>query len=181
MNEELKKLPQEVQDKLTAYLERIKEIKWFKPSEKIDSKDVEQKVKFALDCFGIKAELEWKKLETVKDWDAARGASLGAARGAAWGAAWDAARDAALDAARGAAWGAAWGSAWGAARGAAWGASWDAALGACDIVAFDLQTYKEKYPNGAFINLIPIWELGLYPIGVVNGKFVIYIPQIYIN
>ena len=156
MNEEIKKLPQEVQDKLSAYMERIKAIKWFEPKDKIDEKEVEQKVKFALECFGVKAELEWKKLETPADW--------GAARDAAWGAAWDAARDAARDAA--------WGAARGAARGAAWGAAW----GACDIVASDLETYKSKYPNGAFVNLIPLWELGLYPVGVVGGKFIIYIP-----
>ena len=136
MNEELKKLSPEVQDNLNVYLERIKKIKWFKPAEEISKKDVNQKVKFALDCFGIKAELEWKKLETVDDWCAA--------------------------------WDAAWYATWYAAR--------EAARGACDIVVADIKTYKEKYPNGAFVNLIPLWELGLYPGGVINGKFVIYIP-----
>jgi len=80
-------------------------------------------------------------------------------------AAWDAARDAA------------WDAAWGAARDAAR----DAARGAQDLLALNLDSYKEKCPQGSFINLIPIWELGLYPIGVVDGKFIIYIPPMSFN
>ncbi len=74
---------------------------------------------------------------------------------------WDAARDAA----------------WDAARDAAWDAARDAARGAADILALNLNDYKTKYPNGNFINLIPLWEAGLYPCGVINGKFVVYIPE----
>lgn len=36
--------------------------------------------------------------------------------------------------------------------------------------------YKKKYPSGNFINLIPLWEAGLYPVGVIDGKFVVYVP-----
>ena len=39
-----------------------------------------------------------------------------------------------------------------------------------------LKQYKKKYPNGSFINLIPLYELGLWPIGIIEGKFVIAIP-----
>ena len=144
------KLPEEVEAKLDAYIERIKKIKWFQPQSKIDAKDIENKVKFALDCFGLKAELEWRKLETAKDWGAARDASWDAARDAAWDAAWAAAGDAAGDAAR----------------------------GAENVLVEDLEDFKNKYPNGTFINLIPLWELGLYPIGVISEKFVIYVPPI---
>lgn len=59
---------------------------------------------------------------------------------------------------------------------AAWGAAWDAAWGACEIIVSDLDTYTGKYPNGSFVNLIPLWEAGLYPIGIVEGKFLIYVP-----
>jgi len=65
---------------------------------------------------------------------------------------------------------------WDAARGAAWGAARDAARGACDLLALNLDSYKEKYPTGNFIHLIPLWEAGLYPYGVVDGKFVVYVP-----
>lgn len=74
-----------------------------------------------------------------------------------YSAALDAARDAALDAA------------WGAARGAAWDAAW----GAADILATHTDTYKLKTP---FVRLVDIWELGMYPCGVIDGKFVVYTP-----
>ena len=59
---------------------------------------------------------------------------------------------------------------------AARGAAWDAAWGADDLLVSDLQGYKEKYPNGSFLNLIPLYEMGLWPIGVVDGKFIVAIP-----
>src|SRR3990167_8053371 len=99
MDNEIKKLPEDVQKKFTDYMERIQKIQWFKPAEKIDEKDVEQKLKFALDCFGVKATLEWRRLETVKDRSAALDAALDTARSAAWSAARSAARDAAWSAA----------------------------------------------------------------------------------
>jgi len=141
-------LPAKVQQDLDAYIERIKAIKWFKPKAELDKGKIEKQVNIALDCFGVKAGIEYKKLEIPKDW--------GAARDAAWGAA--------RDAARGAAWG------------AAWDAAWDAAWGASEIVSEDLEAFTKKYPKGAFLQLIPLWEEGLYPIGIVDGKFLIYIP-----
>ena len=60
---------------------------------------------------------------------------------------------------------------------AVWDAAWDAAYGVNDILVSDLKEYKKKYPNGNFINLIPLWEIGLYPVGLINGKFIIYIPS----
>ena len=73
---------------------------------------------------------------------------------------WDAARDAAR------------GAALGAARGAAWGAA--------DLLASHTPKklkYAEKYPNGNFIQLIPLWEAGLYPCGVIDSKFICYVPE----
>ena len=78
---------------------------------------------------------------------------------------WDAARDAARDAA--------WGAAWDAARDAARGAAWDAARGADETLVKDLKEYKGKF---AFLSLVDIYELGLYPVGVVNGKFLVFVP-----
>ena len=57
-----------------------------------------------------------------------------------------------------------------------WGAAWDAAWGAADVLALNVDSYKEKYPEGNFINLIPLYEAGLYPVGVVDGKFIVYVP-----
>ena len=156
------KLPVEVEEQLDAYIKRIKAIKWLKPSLPLNKEKVEQDVKIALEGFGVKAKVEYRSLKTVGDWDAARDAAWGA-----WDAAWDAARDAARNAA------------WGAARDA-WGArdaARDAAWGATDLLAFNLKDYRVKYPNGNFILLIPLWEAGLYPCGVIDGKFIIYVPE----
>jgi hypothetical protein len=38
----------------------------------------------------------------------------------------------------------------------------------------------KKYPNGAFLQLLKIWEMWLYPVWVLleNKKFVVYIPAV---
>ena len=145
------KLPKEVEKKLDDYIVRIKKINWFKPAENIKKEDVENQVKLCCEAFKVKANPEFKYLKTPQDW------------GAAWNAAWNAARDAA------------WDAAWNAARDAAWNATWDAVSGALDLLALNLEGYKKKYPKGNFINLIPFWEMGLYPVGIVNKKFIIYV------
>ena len=52
-----------------------------------------------------------------------------------------------------------------AARGAAWGAQ--------DLLATQTNTYKGNAP---FLKLVDLWEAGMYPCGVVKGKFIIYTP-----
>ena len=134
-------LPEHVEKALDAYIERIKAIKWFSPSPNITKQEVDTKVNLALAAFGVSASIEYRRLSTQQDWDAAWYA--------AWDAAWYAARDAAWDAARGAAW------------------------GACDQLALHTETYKKDTP---FLKLVDLWEMGLYPVGVVDGKFVVYVP-----
>ena len=162
-------LPKNVEKQLDEYIQRIKDINWFQPSKEIKRDEIDKQINFSLEAFGVEANIEYRTLKTVEDWDAAWGAAWDAARDAAWGAARDAARDAA--------WDAAWGAAWGAARDAAWGAARDAAWGVCDVLALNLDEYKSKYPNGNFINLIPLWEAGLYPCGIIDGNFVVYVPE----
>lgn len=58
-----------------------------------------------------------------------------------------------------------------------WGAARDAVRNAADELLLNLPEYKKKYPNGNFVLLIPLWEAGLYPVGVVDGKFIIYVPE----
>ena len=165
------KLPAKVEKELDAYVARIKDIKWFKPVQ-LKRADVDKQINVALKAFGVAASIEYRTLKTSDDWGAARDAARGAAWDAAWGAARDAARDAAWDAARGAARDAAWGAARDAARDAAWGAT--------DLLAKHTPEklgYNEKYPEGNYLKLIPLWEMGLYPIGVINDKFVCYVPD----
>ena len=147
------KLPQEVEQALDVYISRVKNIKWFQPAEDIKREKVDTAVMASLKAFGVEASIEYRHLKTPADWDAARDA--------AWGAAWGAARDAAWDAARGAA------------RDAARDAAWDAARGAQDLLASFTSTYKGKTP---FLTLVDIYEIGLLPIGVIDGKFVVYVP-----
>ena len=147
------KLPKKIQAKLDAYLKRVKKIRWFKLSPDFTTLKAEKQIRLALKAFGVEAEVEWKRLETRDDWDAACGAAWGAAWNVAWNVAWNAAWDAAWDAARG------------------------AARGAAEIVAIDLEGFNKKYPDGAFLLLIPLWEMGLYPCGVIDGKFVVYKPE----
>jgi hypothetical protein len=180
-------LPKNVETALDSYIERIKAINWFKPAG-LERKTVDQKIKLTLEAFGVKASIEYRILKTPEDWDAARGAARDAARDAAWdaarGAAWDAARDAAWDAAwgaaRGAARDAAWDAARDAARDAAWDAARDAAWGAADLLASLTPNgeYAKKFPKGNFLQLVDIWEMGLYPVGVVDGKFICYVPDV---
>jgi hypothetical protein len=172
-NKYKQELPMEVEAALDAYIDRIKAIQWFKPSPDIKREKVDVAIKAAISAFGVEASIEYRHLNTVNDWDAARDAAWGAAREAAWDAARDAARDAAWGAAREAAWGAAWDAARDAAREAAWGAAWNAAWGAADVLATFTKTYKKETP---FVKLVDIWEMGLYPVGVVDGKFVVYVP-----
>ena len=163
------KLPKEVEKKLNNYIQRIEKIKWFQPAKNLKKANIEKQVKVILKAFGVEAKIEYKQLRNQKAWNAAQDAARDVAWGAARNAAWNAARDAARDAA--------WDAAWDAARGVVWNAARDAACGVNDILVSDLKEYKKKYPNGNFINLIPLWEIGLYPVGLINGKFIIYIPS----
>ena len=176
-NEEL---PSEIEAQLDSYMDRIKAIKWFQPSKNMQKDDIEKQVSVAIEAFGCKASIELRSLRTPK----ARIAVRDEARIAAWDEAWDALRDEVRDeariAVRDAAWSAARDALWDEAWGASWGevriAAWDAAWGAVDLLAMNLPEYKSKYPQGNFINLIPLYEAGLYPVGIVDGKFLVYVP-----
>ena len=143
------KLPKKVEQKLDDYIERIKAIKWFKPAKDIKREDIDNQVNIVLKSFGVEASIEYRSIKREEDWEAAREAAREAAWSASWSAAWDAARE----------------------------ASWDAARGACDVLVSDIPSYQKKYNNGSFRNLIPLWEAGLYPCGVINGKFIVYVPE----
>lgn len=178
------KLPKEVETRLDDYIERVKKIKWFQPNAEISKEIIEKQVDIVLKAFWVEASIEYKQLKTPEDWSADLDAT--------WGDAWGDALGDARDAVREAAWGATWGAAWDAVREVAWGAAWGAACDADWVATYETvreaawgiydellkynKQYSDKYPNGSFINLIPLYEMGLYPIGVVDWKFVIAIP-----
>ena len=54
-----------------------------------------------------------------------------------------------------------------------WASARDSARAITEILVEDLDVYEG---NKAFLSLIDIWEKGLYPIGVIGGKFIVYVP-----
>jgi hypothetical protein len=150
---ENKKALVKAQNKVKVFVKRVEKVKWFKPQPTISKKEISLKVGITFNMFKLPtANLEFKFLSSDAAWDEARGAAWGAARDAAWDAAMGAARD----------------EAWGAARDEAWGAE--------ALIVEDLKAYKKKYPKNPFMPLFELWEMGLYPIGLVKGKFLIYVP-----
>lgn len=158
-------------DDLAEYTEKILRIRWFEPSRNYTNEELQPYVNGIMRSFKLKN----KKAEITKDINAARKANWDAIWGATWGpaksAAWDAARSAARGAARGPAWGAAW-------RGAAWDADLDAAGGAAYILVQDLPELKKQYPENPFEKLIDIYELGLWPAGIKEDRFLIWHPVV---
>jgi len=135
-------------DAVLAEYKRILGIQWFKPMAE-PPKEAEKTVKLALKLFGVEAEIEYKKLKKVQDWDAAR------------------------DAARGAAWDAAWGAARGAARDAAWDAAWDAAFYTrVKHICFGLKL-DAKFRLHAEARW-KVWEKGYCLLCDVNGTLYVY-------
>ena len=58
-------------------------------------------------------------------------------------------------------------------RDSAWASARASARAITEILVEDLDVYEG---NKAFLSLIDIWEKGLYPIGVIGGKFIVYVP-----
>ena len=148
-----KALPKKVQKRVNDFINHLPKVPWFNPSPDLKKEDVEKQVKFTLDCFGVKAKVKYGKLQKQEDWASARAS----ARASAWDSAWASARD----------------SAWA----SAWDSAWDSAWASVEVLLKDNADFKKKYPNGAFKQLFKLWEMGLYPVGVLkNKKFVIYVP-----
>ena len=153
-------LPQEVQERVNNFIDKLPTIPWFKPSKDLKKSDVDKQINFTLECFGVKASIEYKALKSEEDWASARDSAWASARDSAWDSAWASAWTSARD------------SAWTSARASAW-ASQEALLE-------DNEQFKKAYPNGAFKQLFKLWEMGLYPVGILEetGKFTVYVPEI---
>ena len=155
-------LPQEVQDRVNTFIDNLQKVPWFKPSKELKREEVEKQAKFTLECFWVKASIQYRILTSEKDW--------ASARASAWDSAWDSARDSARASA--------WDSAWASARDSARDSAWDSAWASAEIFCIDNEDFRKKYPNWAFIQLFKLWEMWLYPVGILKDTktFVIYIP-----
>jgi len=150
-------------DRVNSFIENLKNVNWFNPDQNLKKEDIEKQANIILECFWVKAWIEYRELKTQEDYRSARDAARGVTRSVAWDAAsraaWDISRD---DAARSA---------------AAMSAAWDAVRVAAELSIIDTKEFKSKYPNWAFIQLFKLWEMWLYPIGVIEWNFIIYIPK----
>jgi hypothetical protein len=193
-------LPQEVQERVNNFIDKLPTIPWFKPSKDLKKSDVDKQINFTLECFGVKASIEYKTLKSEEDWASARDSARDSAWASAWDSAWDSARDSAWDSAwdsarasardsaRDSAWDSARASAWDSARDSArdsaWDSArdsaWDSARASQEALLEDNEQFKKAYPNGAFKQLFKLWEMGLYPVGILEetGKFTVYVPEI---
>ena len=195
-NDSWELLPDDVQKRVWDFIENLSKISWFNPNQELKKIEVDKQAKFTLECFWIKAEIEYRKLEKKEDW--------ASAWDSAWASAWDSAWASALDSARDSARDSAWASALASARDSARDSAWDSALASARDSALDSARdsarasawasawasaevliewedveFNKKYPNGAFKQLFKLWEMGLYPLGVLeNWNFVIYVNPI---
>ena len=177
-------LPQEVQERVNNFIDKLPTIPWFKPSKDLKKSDVDKQINFTLECFGVKASIEYKTLKSEEDWASARASAWASARDSAWDSAMASAMASASDSAWDSAWASArasasdsaWDSAWASARDSAWAS----ARASQEALLEDNEQFKKAYPNGAFKQLFKLWEMGLYPVGILEetGKFTVYVPEI---
>ena len=173
-----KELPIKVQKKVNKFIDKLPNIRWFKPKEDLSKEKVDTQINFVLKCFWVDASIEYKNLSTEKDWasawDSARDSAWDSARDSAWDSAWASAWDSAWDSARDSAWASAWDSA----RDSARDSAWDSARASAEILVKNNKDFKEKYPNWAFKQLFKLRKMWLYPVWVINWKFVVYVPMV---
>jgi len=167
-----KKLPKEVQTRVNAFIDNLPKVNWFKPYPNLKKEDVEKQINFTLECFWVKAGIEYKTLSKQEDWASAWASAWDSARASAWDSARASAWDSARDSARASAWDSARASAWDSARASAWDSAWASQ----EILLEDNKDFKEKYPNWAFRQLFKLWEMWLYPVWVLKEtwKFTVY-------
>jgi hypothetical protein len=184
-----KLLPKKIQKRVNDFLEHLKEITWFRPKKDLKKSEVDKQAKLVLECFWIEAKIEYRKLETKKDWDLARDLVYEAAYNSAKASSSDSIHNSDWDLVRYSAYNLAWDlandSANNSIKNSAYDSAWiltrTSAYTAVELLVIDNEGFKKQYPNGAFTQLFKLWEMGLYPIWVLkeNKKFVIYVDPKY--
>jgi hypothetical protein len=134
-------LPQEVQDRVNNFIDKLPTVPWFKPSKDLKKEEVEKQALFTLECFGIKASIEYRILTSEKEWDSANAS----ARARAISSEWASARATAI--ARAMAWSIAWASAneWVSASVST--SEWDSANALREVLLEDNEDFNKQYPN----------------------------------
>jgi len=187
-----KLLPPKVQKRVNDFIDNVKKIKWFEPDPNITKEEVEKQVNFILECFGVKAKIQYKKWLKGKyfiyDCPSSSYLSFDSCYDSVWASAmnlcsdysWDCINNSDLFSARDLCWDLSFNLSWKLARNSAdlektLDLSRTLARTSMDILLQNNRQFKLKYPNGAFRQLFKLWEMGLYPVGILkNKKFVIY-------
>jgi len=183
-----KVLPEKINNRVNDFIDSLPKANWFNPSSDLKKKDVDKQVKFTLDCFWIKAKIEYRKLETATERasarDSARDSTWASAKASTRASTWASAKDSARDSTWASTWAStrasarvsAWDSTWASARDSTWDSAWDSAWASAELLIEDNEDFKEKYPNWAFKQLFKLWEMWLYPVWVLKETwtFVIY-------
>ena len=160
-------------------LKRVEAIEWFKPQKKINVSSIKLKVNAIMKAFNLdlKVEVEFHKLDSdsawasawASAWDSAWASAWASARASArasaWASAWDSARASARD------------SAWASARASARDSAWASARASEFEVVKDLMK-KKGYKTNPFEKNLKLWEMGLYPVGILKDKkfHIYYVP-----
>jgi len=187
-------LPAKIQKKVNKFIDKLPTIRWFKPKEDLSKEKVDAQVNFTLKCFWVEASLEYKKLSTKEDWasawdsawdyawtsacDYAWTSAMASAMDSAWASAIDSACDSAMASAMASARDSAMDSAIDSAMDSAIDSAWDSAWASAEILVKHNKDFKEKYPNWAFKQLFKLRKMGLYPVWVVDWKFIVYVPEV---
>jgi len=181
-NDSWELLPKKIQKRVNDFIDNLPKIPWFKPREDLKKSEVEKQINLTLECFWVKAKIEYKKLATEQDWASAWASDCASD----WASAWDSARasawDSAWDSDCASAWdsncASAWDSDWASALASDWASAWASVRASAEILVMDNKDFKNKFPKWAFIHLFKLWEMWLYPVWVLkeNKKFVVYVP-----
>ena len=181
IEEDLKNVP--TKNDAIKLLKIIENIDWFKPQTP-NKQEIKRKVKTVITAFNLNFgfEFELHKLNNKEDWDSARDSAWASAWDSAWDSAWASARDSAWasarDSARDSAWDSAWASAWASAWDSARASARDSARASGLEVVKDLMKQK-GYNKNPFRELLRLWEMGLYPVGILKDKkfHIYYVPR----
>ena len=149
---EIKALPQNVQERLKAFMESIHKTNWYRPDGKPKK---EWKVVYGNTWASAEASAR------AFAWASARDSARDSARASTWAFAWASARDSAWDSAA---------SAWASARDSAW----DFSLKACQIIISDIDYSNKKKHEEHIDSRIEVWRKGYGLLCDIDGVLYVY-------
>lgn len=182
-----KKLPKKINDKVNAFIDNLSKVRWLNPSPYLKREDVDKQINIVLECFWLEAGIEYRKLESKQDWGSAKRDVMDSV----FNELYHSSRESVLCLINNSIYSNnmlcikyyLW------SRSSIRSLTWiDSSISIRDflnnlleVLIEDNKDFKEKYPNGAFKQLFRLWEMWLYPVWVLKEtwKFTVYVPKIY--